>query len=86
MTIDIEDDGRVYICTPDADAAMRARKYIEGIVKEIVAGEVYLGKVVRIIPIGAFVELLPGKGRHGTHHQAGSRLRGESGGCGEYRR
>ncbi len=61
VTIDIEDDGRVYICTPDAEAANRARKYIEGIVKEIVAGEVYLGKVVRIIPIGAFVELLPGK-------------------------
>ncbi len=61
VTIDIEDDGKVYICTPDADAANRARKYIEGIVKEIEVGEVYLGKVVRIIPIGAFVELLPGK-------------------------
>ena len=61
VTIDIEDDGKVYICTPDADAASRARKMIEGIVKEIEVGEVYLGKVVRIIPIGAFVELLPGK-------------------------
>lgn len=34
---------------------------IEGIVKEIEVGEVYLGKVVRIMPFGAFVELLPGK-------------------------
>jgi polyribonucleotide nucleotidyltransferase len=61
VTIDIEDDGRVYIATPDAEAAQRARKIIEGIVKDIEVGEVYLGKVMRIIPIGAFVELLPGK-------------------------
>ena len=61
VTIDIEDDGMVYIATPDADAAERAKKMIEGIVKEIEVGEVYLGKVVRIMPFGAFVELLPGK-------------------------
>lgn len=61
VTIDIEDDGKVYICTPDQDAADQARKMIEGIVKEIEVGEVYLGKVVRIMPFGAFVELLPGK-------------------------
>ncbi len=61
VTIDIEDDGRVYICTADAEAAEKAKKTIENIVKEIVVGEVYLGKVVRIIPIGAFVELVPGK-------------------------
>ncbi len=61
VTIDIEDDGKVYICTPDAEAAQRAKKTIEGIVKEIEVGEVYLGKVVRIMPFGAFVELLPGK-------------------------
>ena len=61
VTIDIEDDGKVYICTPDQQAADQARKMIEGIVKEIEVGEVYLGKVVRIMPFGAFVELLPGK-------------------------
>lgn len=61
VTIDIEDDGKVYICTPDQEAADLARKMIEGIVKEIEVGEVYLGKVVRIMPFGAFVELLPGK-------------------------
>lgn len=61
VTIDIEDDGKVYICTPDQEAADLAHKMIEGIVKEIEVGEVYLGKVVRIMPFGAFVELLPGK-------------------------
>lgn len=61
VTIDIEDDGKVFICTPDQEAADQARKMIEGIVKEIEVGEVYLGKVVRIMPFGAFVELLPGK-------------------------
>ena len=61
VTIDIEDDGKVYICTPNQEAADQARQMIEGIVKEIEVGEVYLGKVVRIMPFGAFVELLPGK-------------------------
>jgi polyribonucleotide nucleotidyltransferase len=61
VKIDIEDDGRVYILTHDSDAAMKARKMIEAIAKDIEVGEVYLGKVVRIMPFGAFVELLPGK-------------------------
>jgi len=61
VKIDIEDDGRVYILTHDAEAALKARKMIEGIAKDIEVGDVYLGKVVRIMPFGAFVELLPGK-------------------------
>lgn len=61
VKIDIEDDGRVFISTPDAEAAKKARKIIEGIAKDIEIGDVYLGKVVRIMPFGAFVELLPGK-------------------------
>ncbi|MBQ8200904.1 MAG: polyribonucleotide nucleotidyltransferase [Clostridia bacterium] len=61
VKIDIEDDGRVFISTPDAEAAAKARKIIEGIAKEIEVGEVYTGKVVRIMNFGAFVELLPGK-------------------------
>ncbi len=61
VKIDIEDDGRVYIVTPDQEASDRARAIIEGIVKEIEVGQVYTGKVVRIMPFGAFVELLPGK-------------------------
>ena len=62
VKIDIEDDGRVSIATPDEEAANKARRIIEGIVKDIEVGEVYQGKVVRILStMGAFVELLPGK-------------------------
>ena len=61
VKIDIEDDGSVYIATPDEEAALKARRLIEGIAKEIEVGEVYLGKVVRMMNFGVFVELLPGK-------------------------
>ncbi|MBQ2954090.1 MAG: polyribonucleotide nucleotidyltransferase, partial [Clostridia bacterium] len=61
VKIDIEDDGRVFISTPDADAAAKAKSIIMGIAKDIEVGEVYTGKVVRIMNFGAFVELLPGK-------------------------
>ncbi|MBQ8128903.1 MAG: polyribonucleotide nucleotidyltransferase, partial [Clostridia bacterium] len=47
VKIDIEDDGSVYIATPDEEAAQKARRLIEGIAKDIEVGEVYLGKVVR---------------------------------------
>ncbi len=61
VKIDIEDDGSVYIATPDEEAANRAKKIIEGIAKDIEVGEVYMGKVVRMMNFGVFVELLPGK-------------------------
>ena len=61
VKIDIEDDGRVYIATPDEAAAAKARKIIEGIAKDVEVGDVYLGKVVRIMNFGAFIELTPGK-------------------------
>ena len=61
VKIDIEDDDRVFISTPDEAAAARAKAIIEGIVKEIEVGDIYTGKVVRIMNFGAFVELLPGK-------------------------
>ena len=61
VKIDIEDDGSVYIATPDEEAAQKARRLIEGIAKDIEVGEVYLGKVVRMMNFGVFVELLPGK-------------------------
>ena len=61
VKIDIEDDGRVYIATPDGDAAAKARKIIEGIAKDVEVGDVYLGKVVRIMNFGAFIELTGGK-------------------------
>ena len=59
--IDIEDDGRVFISAPNSEMGEEARKIIEGIVKEPEIGEVYDGKVVRIMDFGAFVEFLPGK-------------------------
>ena len=61
VKIDIEYDGRVYIATPDEAAAEKAKKIILGIAKDIEVGEVYTGKVVRIMNFGAFVELAPGK-------------------------
>ncbi len=61
VKIDIEDDGRVFISTPDEEAAAKARRIIEGIAKDVEVGDVYTGKVVRIMNFGVFVELLPGK-------------------------
>ena len=61
VKIDIEDDGRVFICGIDAEKTKRAIEIIEGIAKDIEAGQVYTGKVVRLMNFGAFVELLPGK-------------------------
>lgn len=59
--IDIEDDGRVFISTPDAKAAEAAKKRVEEITFEAKVGDIYLGKVTRIVPFGAFVEIVPGK-------------------------
>lgn len=61
VKIDIEDDGRVFIASTDADAANRAKQIIDNIVRDIEVGDVVLGKVVNILPIGAQVELKPGK-------------------------
>ena len=61
VKIDIEDDGSVFIATNDAVAAAKARRLIEGIAKDVEVGEVYMGKVVRMMNFGVFVELLPGK-------------------------
>jgi polyribonucleotide nucleotidyltransferase len=61
VKIDLEDDGRVFITSPDTEASERAKAAIDAIVKEVEVGNVYLGKVVRIMNFGAFVELAPGK-------------------------
>ena len=61
VKIDINDDGRVFILSPDQEASAAAKKMIDNIVKDIEVGEVFLGKVVNILPIGAQVELKPGK-------------------------
>jgi polyribonucleotide nucleotidyltransferase len=59
--IDIEDDGSVYISSVDLSACQAAKQAIENIVFVPEVGKLYHGKVVRVIPIGAFVELVPGK-------------------------
>lgn len=61
VKIDIEDSGRVVIYAADQEAGKKAKKMIDAIAKDIEVGDVYLGTVVRIMPFGAFVELLPGK-------------------------
>ena len=59
--IDINDDGTVYILAVNRDAAQEAKNIIDAIVFEPVEGCCYTGTVTRIIPIGAFVEIAPGK-------------------------
>ena len=59
--IDIEDDGTVVIAAVEAQKAEKARKLIFNMTRKLNEGDVYLGKVTRIIDIGAFVEVLPGK-------------------------
>ena len=59
--IDIEDDGTVTISAVDENKAKRARSIIQGMTRKLNEGDVYAGRVTRIIPIGAFVEFLPGK-------------------------
>jgi polyribonucleotide nucleotidyltransferase len=61
VKIDIEQDGRVFIASSNQEMNEKARSIIEGIVKEVVIGETYLGTVKRVEKFGAFVEILPGK-------------------------
>ena len=61
VKIDIEDDGSVFIASTNAEAAEKARKIIDGITRDVKVGEVFLGKVVRIMTFGAFVQLTPNK-------------------------
>jgi polyribonucleotide nucleotidyltransferase len=59
--IDIDEDGRVYISGLDREGIARAKGIIKGMTGEIQAGEEFSGKVVRIMPFGAFIELVPGR-------------------------
>ena len=59
--IDIEDDGTIHIASPDAESCNAAKKMIDTIVFVPEVGQLYYGKVVRILQFGAFVELAPGK-------------------------
>jgi polyribonucleotide nucleotidyltransferase len=57
--IDVEDDGRVFIAAVDQEGGKRAIDWIKGLTDEVEVGRIYTGKVVRIMPFGAFVEVLP---------------------------
>lgn len=59
--VDIEDDGTITVSAVDGEKAKKAINIIQGMTRKLNEGDVYSGRVTRIIPIGAFVELLPGK-------------------------
>jgi polyribonucleotide nucleotidyltransferase len=59
--IDIQQDGKIFIAAVDQEAGRRAADIILGMVGEIEVGTVYTGKVTRLIGMGAFVEILPGR-------------------------
>lgn len=61
VTIDIEDDGKVFIAAVDVEAGQKAVNIIETLVRNVEVGGVYTGKVTRLMNFGAFVEILPGK-------------------------
>ncbi|HVI40259.1 MAG TPA: polyribonucleotide nucleotidyltransferase [Anaerovoracaceae bacterium] len=61
VKIDINDEGLIYIAAPDMESANKGVRAIELLVKEVEVGEVYDGKVTRIMTFGAFIEILPGK-------------------------
>ncbi|MBV9440008.1 MAG: polyribonucleotide nucleotidyltransferase [Candidatus Eremiobacteraeota bacterium] len=61
VKIDIENDGRVFIASPDGAGADKARAMVEALTKEVKPGETYLGTVTRLMNFGAFVAILPGK-------------------------
>ncbi|MFB3891616.1 MAG: polyribonucleotide nucleotidyltransferase [Phycisphaerae bacterium] len=60
-TIDVEDDGTIFIACVDAKGAEKAREAIEGLTGEVQVGTIYEGKVVSIRDFGAFIEILPGQ-------------------------
>lgn len=59
--IDIEDDGTVMISSTESENVAKALAAVEGMFKQVTVGEEFMGKVVRIVPFGAFVEIIPGK-------------------------
>ena len=61
VKIDIKEDGTVFVSSPNHDGVNEAIRIIEGLTKEVQAGEVYLGKVTKIAAFGAFIEILPNK-------------------------
>lgn len=61
VDIDIEDDGTIYIAAVNQEAGQKAVRMIEDLTRTIEVGQIYTGKVTRLMNFGAFVEILPGK-------------------------
>ncbi len=59
--IDIEDDGTVFILSEDQEGGEEAREMIEELTRDVVVGEIYSGKVKKIVNFGAFAEIVPGR-------------------------
>lgn len=72
VQVDIEDDGRVFIAATDAEAGKKAVHIIECLTQDVEIGKIYMGKVVRLMDFGAFVEIIPGvlglPGKEGLVH------------------
>ena len=60
-TVDVQDDGSIFVGSADEDSAQRAISIIEGLTKEAEVGQTYSGRVTRTVDFGAFVEIMPGK-------------------------
>ncbi|MEA3449666.1 MAG: polyribonucleotide nucleotidyltransferase [Patescibacteria group bacterium] len=61
VEIDIEDDGSVFVTSVNQEGMEKALKWIKDLTRNIEAGEIFTGKVVRMLEIGAFIEVLPGR-------------------------
>ena len=61
VDIDIHEDGNIFITSNDAEGMKKAKQMIEDIVREVEVGEIYTGRVTRLMKFGAFVEVLLGK-------------------------
>lgn len=61
VKIDIEDSGLIFVTSTDEASAQKAVDWIKNLTHEVAAGEIYQGKVTRLINFGAFVEILPGQ-------------------------
>jgi polyribonucleotide nucleotidyltransferase len=59
VTIDIEDSGQVTICSASAESLNKAVEWVKNLTREVKVGEIFQGKVTRILDFGAFVEILP---------------------------
>ncbi|MFC1622811.1 polyribonucleotide nucleotidyltransferase [Patescibacteria group bacterium] len=61
VEIDIEDDGKVFVTSPDETSAKKALEWIDNLTREVRAGELLNGRITRLMNFGAFAEILPGQ-------------------------